>query len=169
MSCATPKPVDIDKYMGSWYSYQQSETWYQSKDELECVTASYAPKSATSFSVNNGSKINPQGSFEMEATLQDDEKTFFVAPPGNSSVGGTYAVLKTDYTCFSIVVGSPLKETADGKCSPVISTEFMNDAGMFFLTRDRIPTDVCINKLEDAVLKLNLETSSIHVVNHNDC
>ena len=105
----------------------------------------------------------------MEATLQDDEKTFFVAPPGNSSVGGTYAVLKTDYTCFSIVVGSPLKETADGKCSPVISTEFMNDAGMFFLTRDRIPTGACINKLEDAVVKLNLETSSIHVVNHNDC
>jgi hypothetical protein len=194
-SCADIASVnnfDLSAFIArSWYIQRQQVNTYQSPDRLFCVVATYDEEGKSQWfqpaiTVRNfsaGKNNASPSSTELCATKTDRDGQLRVAPCFLPSFfGGPYWAVATDYNTYAIVTGGKL--TTPGSCkddagelctTPDEGSIFDplsfvgNNQGLWFFTRDRMPSAAVMTMLEDKAAELGICTTDMLPVVQAGC
>ncbi|KAG8037733.1 hypothetical protein G9C98_005944 [Cotesia typhae] len=162
----TVENFDIERYSGLWYEYERS---FLMIFELggKCVTANYSANSDGTVNVVNSqiSSITGSESSITGTARVDDEacnnttcgKLIVTFPmPVIGEVDGTYWVLETDYTSYSVV----------WSCTDY---KVIHASYAWVLTRDRNPSEAVVQQTTNLYANNNPEFILMTKTNQENC
>ena len=191
----TVQDFDLDRYVEkTWYIQRQQVVVYQRAENLFCVTATYNREGVTQYwqeavSVRNYANQggvggpSPSADFVLCATRPDEVNApaklvvspCFLPP----LLGGPYwvAALANDYSWAIVVAGQPSVKGQCGDEDPRCTTPepgFIpnftgNGEGLWFLTREQLPSNNVLDIMDATAALLGLCTARMVDVVHDGC